>query len=177
MKRTVSVLIFLILTSFSFSITMNDHGNFVTEDNSENIQLISEDQKIQLDDKVFYFKDNNLYLNDNIIAKLRDFFKIIANRDEVYVVTRNTIFNFSEFDLKPMITFQDQIYDIAYNNGDFHVSLKNSILNGYKFTHNVVSENKKVSRVGFTILKLNKDQSKNTADTSVYKKNQSNVIL
>jgi hypothetical protein len=167
LKTAVTIILILILTSIAFPVTMNDHGNFISDENSDHIQFFGKDKIIKIDDKKIYATENKFYINDKTTAELKNFFTIISSQDGIFIITRKTIFSFSGDELKPVISFNDKINDITYINGDFHVSLKNKIYNGYKFTHNIVSENVKVSRVGYTILNLKKNHIKNnTADTS-----------
>ncbi|MDA3887083.1 MAG: hypothetical protein PF638_15965 [Candidatus Delongbacteria bacterium] len=178
MKRTASLFIIFILTAIVFPVTMNDYGNFISDENSEYIQFFGEGEKIKINDNKIYAIENKFYVNDKTTAELKDFFTIITSQDGIFVITRKTIFSFSGDELKPVISFNDKINDITYIKGNFHVSLKNKIYNGYKFTHNIVSENVKVSRVGYTILDLKKNHIKNnTADTSTFTNKYINDIL
>ncbi len=147
----------MIITWLAYPVTMNNFGLFDSEDNNCNVKCFYEDEKCTENGNVIYSSDDKLYINDTIIAELNEFFSILDDINGIYVATTNTIFSLYDETLKPVMTFDERIHDITCVDGEFHVALKKNIMNGYKFTHIRVTQNKEISTVDTAILNLRKE--------------------
>jgi len=146
----------MIVTWMAFPVTMNNFGIF-DSDNSNSVKFFYEDEKCTENGNVIYSSDDKLYINDRIIAELNEFFSILDDINGIYIATTNTIFSLYEDTLNPVMTFNERIHDITFADGEFHVALKKNIMNGYKFTHIKITQNKEVSTVDTAILNLRKE--------------------
>ncbi|MDD3044091.1 MAG: hypothetical protein PHF33_01360 [Candidatus Delongbacteria bacterium] len=156
MRRTVITFLLITLTWLSYSVTMNDFGQFEQNDKNSEVSCVYENEQFNYSGDVITVTEGKLYFNGMIIADLPDFLSILADTRRVFVVTNRTIFSLTGEVLRPLLTFNELINDLAYLNGEFHVSLKKTIMNGYKFTHIKITSNNDISTVDTAILDLKK---------------------
>jgi len=156
LKRTAIILLLVTITWIVYPLTMNDFGQFEQNDKNSDVSCIYEDEQFNYSGDVITVTEGKLYFNGMIIADLPDFLSILADTRRVFVVTNRTIFSLTGEVLRPLMTFNELINDLAYFNGEFHVSLKKTIMNGYKFTHIKISSNNDISTVDTAILDLKK---------------------
>jgi len=135
---------------------MNDFGQFEQNDKNPEVSCVYENEQFNYSGDVITVTEGKLYFNGMIIADLPDFMSILADTRRVFVVTNRTIFSLTGEVLRPLLTFNELINDLAYLNGEIHVSLKKTIMNGYKFTHIKISSDNDISTVDTAILDLKK---------------------
>ena len=154
----------------AYSATMNNFGLFKSNENSNGILCFYENEQYIDNGNVIYSADNNLFINGKKIAELQDFFRILTDTNDIFIVTRRTIFKLSDNSLEPVITFNEMINDLTYENGKFHVALRKNTYNGYKFTHVKLDSDNYISTVDTAVLNLKKlKMSEDMSDPYVYK--------
>ncbi len=152
MKFTAVIL--LVTTWCIYPVTMNDLGQFISDETNKNVRCFYEGEECTYKGQVIYSADNKLYIDGSTVAQFQDFLSIVAGIDEIYVVTRKTVFSLTDSTIKPVLTFNESIQDMTCINGEFHVSLKKMIMNGYKFTHIKFTDSRDISTVDTTIVDL-----------------------
>jgi RNase P/RNase MRP subunit p29 len=145
------------LTWLIYPVTMNDSGRFIPDEKNTGIRCFYESEQFINKGNVICASGDKLYLNGSVIAELKNFFSILTDQKDVYVVTDRTIFRLAGEELRPVLTFNELINDLTYVNGEFHVSLKKDIMNGYKFSHMKISGDKNISTIDTTIVDLKKE--------------------
>lgn len=137
-----------------YSASMNDFGFLKPSKEGSDIRYFYENDRYINNGNEIYADDDKLYLNGSEIADLKDFFRIIADDQDIFIITRKTIFKLNGDKLESIMTFNEAINDLVYEKGKFHVSLKKNIMNGIKFTHVTVSDNRSIRKVDTAVLNL-----------------------
>jgi hypothetical protein len=133
---------------------MNDLGFMRPSKENTTVKYFYENDRYLINGNEIYSADSKLFLNGRKIADLKDFFRIIADSEDIYIVTRKTIFKLNDDKLISVMTFNETINDLIYENGKFHVSLRKNIMNGFKFTYMTVSSNKRIRKIDTAVLNL-----------------------
>lgn len=155
---------------------MNDLGFFRASEESGNVKYFYENDRYLSNGNEIYSDRSRLFLNGSEIAYLKDFFRIIADAEDIYVITRKTIFKLNDEKLESVMTFNETINDLVIENGKFHVALRKDIMNGFKFTHVTVSPDRYVRKIDTAVLNLKSTQYQDYLKNGniVYKDTQNN---
>ena len=160
-----------------YSASMNDLGFLKPSKENSEIKYYFENDKCLNGGNEIYSDNNNIFLNGREIAELNDFFRIIADNEDIYIITRKTIFKLTDEKLESIITFNETINDILYEKEKFHVSLRKDIMNGFKFSYLTVSSEKQIRKIDTAVLNLKnvKYQEYLKKERLVYKSSESNT--
>lgn len=154
MKKSVFTILILTLTWSVFSVSMNDLGFFRPSKENTSVKYFYENDRYLINGNEIYSDENRLFLNGREIAELKNFFRIVADTDDIYVITRKTIFRLTDEKLESVMTFNETINDLVFEEGKFHVSLRKDIMNGFKFTHMTVSSDRRIRKIDTAVLNL-----------------------